>query len=131
MEVLDRLWKGHGIKLRKDISFGEDPSDTTKWYRVSDEYEGRVGFITSMSSNFCGTCNRLRITADGRLKNCLFGSDELNVVDLIRNSNDNTELIEKINLAVSSKYSKFGGKKNMLELEKESDSNRPMILIGG
>ena len=49
-------------------------NDTTKWWRaqrLSDpdsEFLGRVGFITSMSSNFCGTCNRLRLMADGKIK---------------------------------------------------------------
>jgi hypothetical protein len=38
-------------------------------------YQGRVGFITSMTSHFCGTCNRLRVTADGKLKVCLFGDE--------------------------------------------------------
>ncbi|RWS23406.1 molybdenum cofactor biosynthesis protein 1-like protein, partial [Leptotrombidium deliense] len=42
-------------------------NDTSKPYRVPG-FKGRIGFITSMSNNFCGTCNRLRITADGNLK---------------------------------------------------------------
>lgn len=47
----------------------EDKNDTTKWYRVLDNsYQGKVGFITSMSENFCSTCNRIRVTADGQLK---------------------------------------------------------------
>ena len=46
-----------------------DKSDTTKWYRVKDhDYQGRIGFITSMSEHFCSTCNRIRVTADGQLK---------------------------------------------------------------
>ena len=47
----------------------DDKNDTTKWYRVRDKsYQGKVGFITSMSEHFCSTCNRIRITADGQLK---------------------------------------------------------------
>lgn len=46
-----------------------DKNDTTKWYRVKDNsYQGKVGFITSMSEHFCSTCNRVRVTADGQLK---------------------------------------------------------------
>jgi molybdenum cofactor biosynthesis enzyme MoaA len=46
-----------------------DKNDTTKWYRVKGSaYQGKVGFITSMSEHFCSTCNRVRITADGQLK---------------------------------------------------------------
>ncbi len=37
----------------------------------------QIGFITSMSNHFCGTCNRLRLTADGNIKNCLFGKEEV------------------------------------------------------
>lgn len=42
-------------------------------------HQGTLGFIGSMSDHFCATCNRLRLTADGRLKNCLFSDDEIDV----------------------------------------------------
>ncbi len=42
-------------------------------------HQGTVGFIGSMSDHFCGECNRLRLTADGQLKNCLFSDDEIDV----------------------------------------------------
>ena len=47
-------------------------------------FKGRIGFITSMTENFCGSCNRLRLTADGNLKVCLFGNTELNLRDPLR-----------------------------------------------
>lgn len=50
-------------------------------------FEGRIGFITSMTHNFCGTCNRLRITGDGNLKVCLFGNAEVSLRDIMRKSN--------------------------------------------
>jgi cyclic pyranopterin phosphate synthase len=62
-------------------------NDTSKTYRVPG-FEGRVGFITSMTHNFCGTCNRLRITSDGNLKVCLFGNAEVSLRDIIRKGND-------------------------------------------
>lgn len=43
------------------------PNDTSKAYKV-DNFVGQIGFITSMTEHFCGSCNRLRITADGNLK---------------------------------------------------------------
>ena len=47
----------------------DDRNDTTKWYRVRDaSYQGKIGFITSMSEHFCSTCNRIRLTANGQLK---------------------------------------------------------------
>ena len=50
-------------------------NDTSKAYRITG-YLGKIGFITSMSEHFCGSCNRLRLTADGNLKVCLFGNAE-------------------------------------------------------
>ena len=76
-----------------------DKSDTTKWFRIHD-YQGRIGFISSMTrwdetsiihitngdSNFCGGCNRLRVTTEGRLKVCLFGSEAWSLRDAFRST---------------------------------------------
>ena len=67
-------------------------NETSKTYAVPG-FAGRVGFITSMTHNFCGSCNRLRITSDGNLKVCLFGNDEVSLRDIIRKIN-NGEPIE-------------------------------------
>jgi len=48
-------------------------------YYTFPGHQGTLGFIGSMSDHFCRECNRLRLTADGRLKNCLFSSDEIDV----------------------------------------------------
>ena len=61
----------------------DGPNEKTKWYQ-GPSYKGRVGFITSMSEHFCSTCNRLRITADGKIKVCLFGSKEISLRDVMR-----------------------------------------------
>lgn len=58
-------------------------NDTSKTWQVPG-FRGRVGFITSMTHNFCGTCNRLRITSDGNLKVCLHGDAEVSLRDLLR-----------------------------------------------
>ncbi|VDM59928.1 unnamed protein product [Angiostrongylus costaricensis] len=55
----------HGLVRR----LPDAPNETTKGYQI-EGFVGRFGFITSMSEHFCGTCNRLRITADGNLKVC-------------------------------------------------------------
>lgn len=47
-------------------------------YRVPG-FSGEIGFISSISDNFCGSCNRLRLLADGSLKVCLFGSAEISL----------------------------------------------------
>ncbi|KAK1139371.1 hypothetical protein N8T08_000822 [Aspergillus melleus] len=71
-------------------------NDTSKTYQVPG-FEGRIGFITSMTHNFCGTCNRLRITCDGNLKVCLFGNAEVSLRDIIRKEN-NGEPIDEVTL---------------------------------
>ena len=54
-----------------------------RYYRFPG-YAGTIGFIGSVSGHFCSECNRLRMTADGRLKNCLFSSEEIEVKDAIQ-----------------------------------------------
>ena len=83
-------------------------NDTSKTYRVPG-FQGKVGFITSMTHNFCGTCNRLRITSDGNLKVCLFGNAEVSLRDMIRKENNGEPLdeqaLEALNLLESARKS--------------------------
>ncbi|KAF4624421.1 hypothetical protein G7Y89_g13748 [Cudoniella acicularis] len=69
-------------------------NDTSKTYEIPG-FVGRMGFITSMTHNFCGTCNRLRITSDGNLKVCLFGNAEVSLRDILRKSNNGEPIDEK------------------------------------
>ncbi|GFR65056.1 molybdenum cofactor biosynthesis protein 1 [Elysia marginata] len=89
-------------------------------------FAGQVGFITSMSEHFCGTCNRLRMTADGNLKVCLHGNAEVSLRDAIRGNATDDELLEVIGAAVKRKKKQHAGMTNLSKME-----NRPMILIGG
>ncbi|WAR19272.1 MOCS1-like protein [Mya arenaria] len=84
------------------------PNDTSKGYKV-DGFAGQVGFITSMSEHFCGSCNRLRITADGNLKVCLFGNSEVSLRDAMRGGLDKDELLAVIGAAVSRKKKQHAG----------------------
>ncbi|KAL1874261.1 hypothetical protein Daus18300_003625 [Diaporthe australafricana] len=61
-------------------------NDTSKTWHVPG-FAGRIGFVTSMTHNFCGSCNRLRITNDGNLKVCLFGNAEVSLRDILRGVN--------------------------------------------
>lgn len=102
------------------------PNDTSKAYRVPG-YRGQMGFITSMTEHFCGSCNRLRITADGNLKVCLFGNTEVSLRDALRApgcSEDDLRCL--ISAAVKRKKKQHAGMLNLSQME-----NRPMILIGG
>lgn len=126
-------------------------NDTSKTFQVPG-YVGKVGFITSMTHNFCGTCNRLRITSDGNLKVCLFGNAEVSLRDMMRlgsrpevvkrllaeeaaaglpdvqdeKERMNADLLRVIGAAVKGKKAKHAGMDNLKDMK-----NRPMILIGG
>uniref|UniRef100_A0A3P8YV36 Molybdenum cofactor biosynthesis protein 1 n=1 Tax=Esox lucius TaxID=8010 RepID=A0A3P8YV36_ESOLU len=77
-------------------------TDTAKTYKVPG-FQGQVGFITSMSDHFCGSCNRLRITANGNLKVCLFENMEVSLRDVLRSGASDQELLEIIGAAVGRK----------------------------
>ncbi|KAI1306356.1 molybdenum cofactor biosynthesis protein 1 B [Xylaria venustula] len=70
-------------------------NDTSKTYKIPG-FAGSLGFITSMTHNFCGTCNRLRITSDGNLKVCLFGNAEVSLRDILRQSNNGEPIDEPV-----------------------------------
>ncbi|XP_007130169.2 molybdenum cofactor biosynthesis protein 1 isoform X5 [Physeter macrocephalus] len=80
----------------------EEESSTAKAFKIPG-FRGRVSFITSMSEHFCGTCNRLRITADGNLKVCLFGSSEVSLRDHLRAGASEEELLSIVGAAVGRK----------------------------
>ncbi|KAG0181137.1 Molybdenum cofactor synthesis protein 1 [Apophysomyces sp. BC1034] len=120
-ELIRRIESMYG-QLTK---LNDDPNDTTKAYQVPG-YRGKLGFITSMTDHFCGTCNRLRITADGNIKVCLFGNAEVSLRDLMRKGSSDQELLEIIGTAVKRKKKQHAG-----VLELAARKNRPMILIGG
>ncbi|XP_047106970.1 GTP 3',8-cyclase-like [Schistocerca piceifrons] len=86
------------------------PNDTSKAYHVPG-YKGCVGFITSMSEHFCGTCNHLRLTADGNLEVCLFGNSEISLRDAIRSKCSEDDLLAMIGAAVRRKKKQHAGKK--------------------
>ncbi|MBN8589647.1 MAG: GTP 3',8-cyclase MoaA [Rhodothermia bacterium] len=107
------------------IQAANEANETARLFQVPG-FKGQVGFITSMSEAFCSTCNRLRITADGNLKVCLFGHHEVNLRDLMRSGGSDEDLEMAISEAVLRKKAAHAGMLNLVDLE-----NRPMILIGG
>lgn len=81
-----------------------------------------------MSEHFCGGCNRLRLTADGNLKICLFDNRELNLKDIINESDE--FIIAKIQDQLKKKHFKHGGTSGGPE-DLASEKNRSMVRIGG
>ena len=88
---------------------------------------GRVGFIASVSKPFCLSCNRLRLTADGKLRYCLFAVDETDVKDLLRDpASTDAALVERIRQTVREKW--LGHEINSAKFVAPP---RPMYAIGG
>lgn len=65
--------------------------------------KGKVGFIASLSEPFCDTCSRMRITADGKIRPCLFSDFEVPLLDTLRNGATDARLLDVIRLAVAKK----------------------------
>lgn len=76
-----------------------EPGATARVYRFADG-TGKVGFINPLSDPFCGDCNRIRITAEGQLRTCLFGHDETDLRAPLRNGAGDDALRETIRNAV-------------------------------
>lgn len=82
-----------------------------------------------MTTHFCAACNRLRLTADGNLKVCLFGNDEVSLRDPLRAGATDEELEVIIRAALQQKHKEHGGKGSPEEIA--AGTNRSMIRIGG
>ncbi|CAI5987016.1 unnamed protein product [Closterium sp. NIES-64] len=120
-EIMARIRQRH-----PDIARLRDhPSDTAKNFQVPG-FAGSVSVISSMTSHFCSGCTRLRLLADGNLKVCLFGPNEVSLRDALRQGATEEELLSLISAAVKRKKAAHAG---MLEIARTH--NRPMITIGG
>jgi cyclic pyranopterin phosphate synthase len=81
----------------------QDPSAPALEFRYADG-GGRVGIIASVSRPFCASCNRVRLTADGKLRNCLFALDEVDVKGLLRGQAADAEIAEVVRRNVWAKW---------------------------
>jgi len=107
----------------------DSKNDTSRKYKINKESKGVFGFISTMSNSFCAACNRIRITSDGKMKNCLFGADEF---DLLKSFRENKDLTELIKFGILKKHKEKGGQFDEMEtVENQNIINRSMIKIGG
>jgi cyclic pyranopterin phosphate synthase len=102
-----------------------DPRAPALEYRFADGI-GRVGFIASVSRPFCANCNRIRLTADGKLRYCLFALEEDDVKALIRGGASDDEIAALIRNAVSRKW-----EGHEINTARFVAPPRPMYSIGG
>ena len=101
-----------------------DPSQPAIDYAYDDGL--RVGFINSVTEPFCSTCNRLRLTAEGRIRNCLFANDEWDLREPIRAGADDAQLEELIRKCVAAKRLGHGSDSGIFVRPQ-----RAMYQIGG
>ena len=120
-ETLERIESVHG-RLRP---LDDGPHATARTFTGSG-WRGRVGFVASMTAPFCAGCNRLRITADGSLKVCLFGAAEVSLRDALRRGASDSEVLALVRRALVGKHAAHAGMEVLAATE-----NRPMITIGG
>jgi len=107
----------------------DEKHDTAKKYIVPG-HKGTFAIISTMSANFCGDCNRVRLTADGKMKNCLFSKTETDLLAALRNGENVIPLIQQ---NIAGKAKELGGQfsADFEHLHNEDIDNRSMITIGG
>ncbi|WP_109097326.1 GTP 3',8-cyclase MoaA [Aquimarina sp. AU58] len=124
------LSKVHSNFEKNDIVKLQDaPNDTTKSYQIKG-YQGTFAIISSVTNPFCDGCNRIRLTANGQIKNCLFSSKESDLLTTLRAGKSIIPIIQK---AVQTKFKVRNGM-DTLDKFNQSDihsNNRSMIAIGG
>lgn len=111
------------------IPLGKETHETANKYFVKGA-KGSFAIISTMSHPFCGDCNRLRLTADGKMRNCLFATHETDLLSVLRSGQSIEPLIiENLN----QKREKLGGQfdEQFVKIQPETLQNRSMIAIGG
>lgn len=88
-EMLERLNARHDLVAEPR----SEASETSLNYRFADGAPGRIGVIASVTRPFCGACSRLRITADGKVRPCLFSRDEFDLRPLLRRGTADEEQV--------------------------------------
>lgn len=133
----DKVWErdkvlfGHEIINMIKENYELVPIDNSLEIGPASEYnfadgKGKIGVITAVSNPFCDHCNRIRMTADGKLRTCLFSTEETNLKELIRSGATDKTIIETLKQAVLVKEP--GHKINLDDFERPT---RAMHAIGG
>jgi GTP 3',8-cyclase len=111
------------------IRLNNELHDTAKKFSVPG-HAGTFAVISTMSENFCGDCNRMRLTADGKLKNCLFSRSETDLLGALRSGQD---IVPLIHGNIMRKAKELGGQfsTDFEHIDASEINNRSMITIGG
>ncbi|EOR71516.1 molybdenum cofactor biosynthesis protein A, partial [Thermobifida fusca TM51] len=121
-EILDRLSQAYTLTPADTAQRGSAPAELF-WV---DGGPATVGVIASVTRPFCGACNRVRLTADGQVRNCLFAREESDLRGPLRAGASDTELAERCRAAVATKLPGHG-----INDPSFLQPSRPMSAIGG
>ncbi|HNK85697.1 MAG TPA: GTP 3',8-cyclase MoaA [Flavobacteriales bacterium] len=126
-EILARATERFGATGYERLT--DRPNDTARNYRLQGG-QGTFAVISSVTNPFCDSCNRIRLTADGKLKNCLFSQSETDLLTVLRSGGDIKDLI------IGSVLNKKAVRGGMDSFEQLADpvrhgANRSMVAIGG
>jgi len=113
----------------KVVKIQDEKNDTSKNYQIKG-YKGSFAVISTVTNPFCDTCNRIRLTANGKLKNCLFSDGEVDLLTTYRNGGD---IKTPMQVAIKSKQKIRGGMESpeSFTTDELRKNNRSMIAIGG
>lgn len=126
-QVMDKVYDG--FTQDQIIRLPDAPNDTSKNYKIKG-HQGSFAVISSVTNPFCDSCNRLRLTANGKLKNCLFSAGESDLLTQLRAGKSIEPIIQK---AVLTKKKVRSGMDTLEKLQNPDlhGQNRSMITIGG
>lgn len=128
----DQVLTGEKIKGIVEKEFGQlEPCHRSDQSQPAVDFQlvtgaGRIGFINPISQPFCSTCNRLRLTAEGKIRNCLFSTSEWDAMELIRGGASDEEVANLILDCVANKKASHG-----IDSEEFSRPAKAMYQIGG
>jgi cyclic pyranopterin phosphate synthase len=128
----DAVLSGAAIRALLEREFGPlvpltvaDPSQPATDYAFADGV-GRIGFINPVTQPFCANCNRLRLTAEGQVRNCLFSTEEWDARAVLRGGGSDQELAELVRASIGAKRAGHG-----INSEEFVKPARAMYQIGG
>ncbi len=126
-EILNRVTDYFGVEALKPLL--NETNFTARNFRI-EGFKGSFGIISSVTNPFCDSCNRVRLTADGKLKNCLFSNEETNLLTGYRSGANLEDLIDA---ALNKKKAVRAGMTDFDQLTNPDlhNNNRSMIAIGG
>jgi cyclic pyranopterin phosphate synthase len=121
-EIIASIKKRHRLEQRDS----QNPHSTSRHYQFADGSLGRIGVIASVTRPFCGACNRLRVTAEGAVRPCLFSNTEWDIRPLLRRGGGHDDIVRFL---VDSVWTKQAG--HGIGLDDFEQPDRGMSAIGG